>query len=479
MVVWQRPTRPGVWEDFGDLELFGRLKGSAHDFHIEVRGCQLSCGRSYEVELRGPNGLLDLRAIRTPPDFERLWAELRRTFPATALPGLAVSSAGHGCEDQEADGGGGFQTVAPRRTRAALPLPPSGSCSANSAPLFASSELQRALNEVCRDSLMFHSRPLQELLGLPASSTMASAPGARQVPGLTMIAECHQPLLLEIVDYLADSARDFVSFGGLTSRTVVMQVEFAVRNVWRDLYARRWSAFAECLNFQGVQDWRLAYKETLYGRCECTLEVFDREKKLGFAMAAMAARVQYQMGADIYVAKYLSASEVRPESIPHRESHRLRFCPRSARSFLLPRVGCGPSGFDASSPIDAVAANAGSIRKAPLPPYPYRVLEGGIDGLRVGRGVELQWKMQYGSPFGWWFGTLEELRPDPNGTTAVAVLTFKHFPASSRWYRLEVRFGDAEMRPCFFGGYTGGIRSVSKDEHHHWMRFFPREPIVF
>lgn len=68
-------------------------------------------------------------------------------------------------------------------------------------------------------------------------------------------------------------------------------------------------------------------KETVTGKCECTLEVFDREKKIGFAMAAMAARVTFDAGAGGsgggYIARYLSASEVRPEIIPFEEGHRL------------------------------------------------------------------------------------------------------------------------------------------------------------
>jgi len=44
---------------------------------------------------------------------------------------------------------------------------------------------------------------------------------------------------------------------------------------------------------------------------------------------------------------------------------------------------------------------------------------------------------------------------------------------------LEVRIGDAELRPCSFGGFTGGLRPMSEDEHAHWMRFFPKEPVVF
>lgn len=64
-----------------------------------------------------------------------------------------------------------------------------------------------------------------------------------------------------------------------------------------------------------------------------------------------------------------------------------------------------------------------------MPSYPYRVLEG-FSELRIGQGVELQWKMQFGSPFGWWFGHLEELHIDPDRKTALATVTFR--PPGSR-----------------------------------------------
>jgi len=222
------------------------------------------------------------------------------------------------------------------------------------------------------------------------------------------------------------------------------------------------------------------YKDTLMGRCECTLEVFDREKKLGFAMAAMPARVQYEARVRGYVARYLSATEVQPETIPYHEGYRLRFCPSSARQRLQPGHR-GAAGSDSR-----MGVGIGSVPKSPVgpggaamtPPYPYRVFEG-IEGLQVGQGVELQWRMQFGSPFGWWYGQLEELHKDPSGKWANATITFRHFPASSRWYKLDVRFGDSELRPCSFGGFTGGIRGVSEEERALWMRFFPKEPVIF
>lgn len=295
-----------------------------------------------------------------------------------------------------------------------------------------------------------------------------AAPG---VPSLTTIVECHQPLLFEIAGYLSESPSDFVTFGSLSAKLVMTQMEVIADSLWGSMYARRWSAFHECMNYLGAKDWRGLYRDTLAGRCECTLEVFDREKKLGFAMAAMAARTQYEASLDAYVVRYLSASEVLPEKIPAAEGHRLRFCPPSCRDRLQP-------GFPtAAAQSDARVENA-LPESTPKGAYPYRVLEG-IEDLKVGQGVELQWKMQYGSPFGWWFGTVEAIRTNSDAKTATITIAFKHFPTTSRWYRLEVQFGDAEMRPCTFGGYTGGIRAASESEVCKWMRFFPKEPVVF
>lgn len=92
------------------------------------------------------------------------------------------------------------------------------------------------LPEACRDELIFCSRPLQDLLGIHRLSAHHTAPGSG--PGLITIAECHQPLLLEIVGFLAGTPRDFVHFGAIASCAIARQVDFVVRDVWRDLYAR-------------------------------------------------------------------------------------------------------------------------------------------------------------------------------------------------------------------------------------------------
>lgn len=173
-------------------------------------------------------------------------------------------------------------------------------------------------------------------------------------------------------------------------------------------------------------------------------------------MGAMPAQVSYESKKEEFVARYLSASEVVPEYIPLCEVHRLRFCPPSARPQLQ------PGKYSKELSEEAVI-------------YPYRVLEG-LDGLVVGKGVELQWKMQYASPFGWWYGHLEHLQNDaPALGLATVTITFPHFKRSSLWYRLQVIVGDERMRVCSFGGYTGGLRGVSDEEHKRWMDFFPKK----
>lgn len=319
-------------------------------------------------------------------------------------------------------------------------------------------QLQQWLDEVAEERLLFQSSPLQNLFGLPNRSNLWAAPGT---PSLMMIVECHQPLLLEIASYVAETAADLVHFCDETSRLVSRQISFAENALWAGVLAQRWPACHEALAFQGAQDWKQNYRHTLHGKREFILEIFDREKKLGFAMAAMAARVTYDKVMNGFVARYLSASEVLPEVIPAIEGHRLRFCPPSARAQLRPG-------------LETASCHA----EGRPPAYPYRVLVGHQE-LVVGQGVELQWKMQFGSPFGWWYGHLEALQRDPDGKLATATITFRHFPSTSRWYRLEVSFGDSEMRPCSFGGYTGGIRAASAAEHKHWMRYFPKEPVVF
>ena len=102
-----------------------------------------------------------------------------------------------------------------------------------------------------------------------------------------------------------------------------------------------------------------------------------------------------------------------------------------------------------------------------------------VPDLKVGQGLELQWKMQQGSPFGWWFGIVESVVRDPNSTKAIVTMTFDHFPATSRWRRLQITVGDGATRPCAIGGWHGGVRAVSPSEKKEWAKFFPKEPVIF
>lgn len=293
-------------------------------------------------------------------------------------------------------------------------------------------------------------------------------------PFLLMLVECCEPLFFEIAGFLVEAPSDIARCEAVAP-CLEQCLETVVPELWARMYKRRWPTFGECLQFRerGVTDWRFLYKETLSGLIECTLEVFDRERSLGFAMAAMPARMRYDPKQDSYVAKYISASDVPMEVIPVSQEYRLRHCPASACDQLQPGRPL------AGSALLAGRRRGSPKRSWPCPDvYPYRVLEG-TEGLVEGEGVELQWRMQQRSPFGWWYGHLESLRRHGDGRLlAVATITFRHFPSNSAWYRLDVVFGDSEMRPCPFGGFTGGIRPVLEErEKMQWNRFFPARPI--
>lgn len=297
---------------------------------------------------------------------------------------------------------------------------------------------------------------------LPKSrgGSLVGPPNHSMPGGLTTIIDCLQPLLFQITEFLLASPSDLKQISSV-SASFSKQLEPQVNSFWESLYIMRWLVFYDALTFQGVCSWRAMYMQTVAGACGCLLEVFDREKRIGFAMSAMPAWVRYDRDLNCYVATYISANKVLPEAIPLVEQHRFRFCPASARQKLRPGYqSCGPG----RSPEDI-------LNKPNVPQicYPYKVLEG-LNGLQVGQPLELQWKMQAKSPFGWWYGVLEELRLEADG--AMATLIFPHFPANSRWHRLGVRLGGSEIQPCAFGGYTGGVRAVSPEENRHWLRFF-------
>jgi hypothetical protein len=295
-----------------------------------------------------------------------------------------------------------------------------------------------------------------------------------------------------------------------------------MNGLWEQMYLVRWPAFYDAFTCNGAKLWRSLYKDMIHSRCKCQLEVFEREKKMGFDMAAMPAIVSYEGSTDTYVAKYITASEVAAEIIPSTENYRLRFCPISAHRQFQPfftqievgrnRAECGSTAKEGSgctwlrtlsrffckgeaqegarssrddlplrsTDLDQGTCMARQIDSTVQPShevdrtgYPYKVLAG-FEGLTVGKHVELQWKMQELSPFGWWFGLLESLQREPNAESAIATITFPHFPENSPWYRLNVRFGDSKVRSCSFGGFSGGVRAVSALERDRWMRFLPQ-----
>eukprot|EP00929_Paragymnodinium_shiwhaense_P016177 TRINITY_DN12438_c0_g1_i3.p1 TRINITY_DN12438_c0_g1~~TRINITY_DN12438_c0_g1_i3.p1 ORF type:complete len:503 (-),score=79.89 TRINITY_DN12438_c0_g1_i3:296-1768(-) len=326
------------------------------------------------------------------------------------------------------------------------------------------------------------------------TATSSSEPGPlprQPVRGLLNVVECFDLLYEEILGYALQHPRTLAALAAASRQlSSSMEAFSAPRNVglgmmpiWAIMYHARWSAFYDYLRWQApsspegqtcTADWRSLYLDTLNGRMECTLEVFDREKKVGFAMAAMPARVRYEPRLDAFVARYISASHVAPEVIPQKEAdcgaaleptslHRLRGGSRPADE-----TGASLAPTTLSSPSHAAETED---------EYPYRVLEG-TEGLAEGMPVELQWKMQVGSPFGWWSGTLEAIRRDADKGLAHGTIVFSHFPANSRWYRLHLTFGDAMVRPCAFGGQTGGVRAVNEEEARHWRRFFPRRPVM-
>mmetsp|Transcript_27432 Transcript_27432/g.63899 ORF Transcript_27432/g.63899 Transcript_27432/m.63899 type:complete len:455 (-) Transcript_27432:550-1914(-) len=294
-----------------------------------------------------------------------------------------------------------------------------------------SSSLRRFLEEITPDSW---SSPAHDVLSLPVAS--------------------------HVLEFL-DAPLDMIVGFCLSSKSIADHSWQIRSRKWEALFAAKWPAFYTSLRYEpkapAWTDWEEMYKQMVLGRIEEVLEVFDREKKVGFSMSCMIAKVSWEQKSQSYVACYVSASHVLPERIPYEASQRLRFCPDSAASQLQPEIA---------------PPTAAEI-------YPYRVFRG-LDGVAVGKGVELQWKMQMGSPFGWWYGVVEHVeRNYGEDETAAVTLTFRHFPAHSRWYRLRVLAGDGVMRKCSIGGYHGGIRAVTPEEDKQWQLFFPKEPISF
>lgn len=280
-----------------------------------------------------------------------------------------------------------------------------------------------------------------------------------ELPLLTILAQSYQHLLHDIAEFAVGRPKDMYRLCYTQSHTLAAELRHRDDAIWNRLYLNRWPAFHDgnCHHYSD-RKWRELYRTTLVGHHVLVLEVFNRLKSRGFVMSAMPARVNYVAKSNSFLVRYMSASPVPPEVIPASEGFRLRFCPPDARHLMQ----------ESTSGLEGLGA-----LQLPMDSYPFQVLQG-YDHLVVGQGVELQWKMQSGSPFGWWFAKLESLKVNPNGgECATATLTFPHFPSDSQWHRLEVRFGDNKIRNCHFGGFTGGLRRTSRAEQEHWQLFMP------
>lgn len=265
------------------------------------------------------------------------------------------------------------------------------------------------------------------------------------------------PLAMHVSEYLGDPL-DLTNFFRLSAKSIAETSRQICSMQWEYIFQEKWPVFYEALSYgpkATSEEWEVLYQQMISGKREEILEVFDREKKIGFSMSCMVAKVSWEQSSNSYVANYVSASRVLPERIPACQAHRLRFCPQGAAQEQLQPEIAPPT----SSEI-----------------YAYRVLKD-FNGVALGQGVELQWKMQMGSPFGWWYGRVERI--ERGGSGAAVTLIFPHFPTNSRWYRLRVVVGDGIIRRCGIGGYHGGIRAVTPEEEKVWMQFRPKEPITF
>jgi len=316
-------------------------------------------------------------------------------------------------------------------------------------------ELQRWLDQVLSNRLIACSPPLLRFLKLKQPPRLRAAQDSNP---FVDVMEHQLPFLENIISFL-EAPVDLLNV--CTSSYCVCEQD----HYWESLFKMTWPAFHESLSFQGDQHWRSLHHQMLNGKIVCILEVFDREKSPGFTMSCVPAWVHWETKSDSYVANYVSFDpDVRPESIPRWEGHRLRFCPAAVRDRLQPLEACIPSRKPSS------CFRSDRIVERQLG-YPFEPLPG-VDKFEIGGGVELQWKKQEGGAFGWWHGLLEKVELDSHGRSAVATLVFPHFPANSAFYRLCVRFGDGRMRSCDFGGISGGLRPISEAEEEHWIRFF-------
>lgn len=305
---------------------------------------------------------------------------------------------------------------------------------------------------------------LQEAQQIHTPSRSTSSPAGAEAmvaqKSLSTFARAQSPLrlFLEVAAPLWDGVLAFCGTPSeLLGAFMVCRPEDVSGNWFRDhpqwevMFGSRWPAMHCALSFARTRDWRRAFVETSRGSRSCLLEVFDRERKLGFAMSAHPAVCRWDQRRQAYVAKYLSVSDVPEEYIPYHDGQRrLRFCPPSAQAGIT----CPYSGG-----IDP-------FRVLPLDP---KALEELQEAFAQGQGIELQWKMRAGGPFGWWYAEVEAI--EARGSSFYATLLFRHFPESSPWYRLLVPISITSPEPCAIGGFCGGIRRCTDEEQVMWRRY--------
>ncbi|CEM09168.1 unnamed protein product [Vitrella brassicaformis CCMP3155] len=188
--------------------------------------------------------------------------------------------------------------------------------------------------------------------------------------------------------------------------------------------------------------WKRRTREMVKGNISFDVEVFERERKPGFAMSCMPASVRWSAPCRKYRVSYVSVDNV------------AEFVDESRLRLVSPEV-----------------------RRHRPTPHDYFRPPGIADTLRnlkKGTPVEIQWKMRRDSPFGWWFGEVLSVKTN---TTTVVTVAFKHFPANSRWYTIELRPGaDEPTRNGISGGWVGGMRVVSAEERARWYTYMPSTP---
>lgn len=189
--------------------------------------------------------------------------------------------------------------------------------SASSTPGSRAGEVRASCREWNRQlrpvALTSPSQTLKVFQSFPVSSTVVDL-------SWNNIAGC-EPLLFEVASFLLQEPEDFSRV--MLNTACAWQLRPFLEILWRGMYQQRWPSFYECLACHQAKAWCAMYWQTLRGQIDFPLEIFEREKKLGFSMSVMPARVYYDQHQCAYVATYVSASNVRPESIPISEEHRL------------------------------------------------------------------------------------------------------------------------------------------------------------